>query len=93
MCDRIDAALDLLQPLSLDWDRALRRLDELNAKRRRPDLVGRPQKSRRGGDARAHVGWIPPSLPPCARSMTEKIDTVELLEMAEMRKATYGAGR
>ena len=35
--DRIDAALALLRQ-SLDWDRALRRLDELNARVEDPTL-------------------------------------------------------
>ena len=39
LVDRIDAALNLVK-MSLDWDRALRRLDELNAQGRGSDAVG-----------------------------------------------------
>nr|MBP7951954.1 peptide chain release factor 2 [Sphingorhabdus sp.] len=39
---RIDAALDLVR-MSLDWDRALRRLDELNARVEDPTLWDNPK--------------------------------------------------
>ncbi|MGB3806829.1 MAG: peptide chain release factor 2, partial [Erythrobacter sp.] len=42
--DRIDAALDLVRQ-SLDWERALRRLDELNARVQDPDLWNDPQEA------------------------------------------------
>ena len=49
--DQINAATALLRRF-LDWDRALRRLDELNAKVEDPSAVGRSQGGA-GGDARA----------------------------------------
>ena len=49
--DQIRSALDLLRRF-LDWDRALRRLDELNARVEDPTLWNDP-KARAGGDARA----------------------------------------
>ncbi|MBO9599584.1 MAG: hypothetical protein J7559_17385, partial [Cohnella sp.] len=42
--DRIDAALALLRQ-SLDWDRALRRLDELNARVEDPTLWDDPKQA------------------------------------------------
>ncbi len=42
--DRIEAALDLVRQ-SLDWDRALRRLDELNARVRDPTLWDKPKEA------------------------------------------------
>ena len=49
--DTINDALALLRRF-LDWDRALRRLDELNARVEDPGIVERPE-ARPGGDARA----------------------------------------
>jgi hypothetical protein len=48
--DQINAALALLRRF-LDWDRALRRLDELNNRVEDPDAVERPEGGA-GGDAR-----------------------------------------
>jgi peptide chain release factor 2 len=42
LVDRIDAALNLVK-MSLDWDRALRRLDELNARVEDPKLWDNPK--------------------------------------------------
>ncbi len=42
--DRIEAALDLVRQ-SLDWDRALRRLDELNARVQDPTLWDNPKEA------------------------------------------------
>lgn len=44
--DRIEAALDLVRQ-SLDWDRALRRLDELNARVQDPDLWNDPKEAQK----------------------------------------------
>ena len=44
LVDRIDAALNLVKQ-SLDWDRALRRLDELNARVEDPKLWDQPKKA------------------------------------------------
>jgi peptide chain release factor 2 len=78
--DRIDAALALVRR-SLDWDRALRRLDELNARVEDPTLWNDPKKAeevmreRRRLDA--SIG--------AAKSIDkDKNDNVELIELAEM---------
>jgi peptide chain release factor 2 len=78
--DRIDAALALVRR-SLDWDRALRRLDELNARVEDPTLWNDPKKAeevmreRRRLDA--SIG--------AAKSIDkDKCDNVELIELAEM---------
>ena len=42
--DRIEAALDLVR-LSLDWERALRRLDELDARVQDPNLWDNPKEA------------------------------------------------
>ena len=78
--DRIDAALALVRR-SLDWERALRRLDELNARVEDPTLWNDPKKAeevmreRRRLDA--SIG--------AAKSIDkDKNDNVELIELAEM---------
>jgi peptide chain release factor 2 len=77
--DQIDAALALVRRF-LDWDRALRRLDELNNRVEDPKLWDDPkaaqavmQERRRLDEAIAAVKTI----------QTERDDTVELMEMAE----------
>jgi peptide chain release factor 2 len=77
--DQIDAALALVRRF-LDWDRALRRLDELNARVEDPKLWDDPkqaqsvmQERRRLDEAIAAVKTI----------QTERDDTIELMEMAE----------
>jgi peptide chain release factor 2 len=77
---RIDAALDLVR-MSLDWDRALRRLDELNARVEDPTLWDNPKaaeevmRERRRLDSA--IGTV--------REIDEgKTGTVELIELAEM---------
>ena len=78
--DRIDAALALVRR-SLDWERALRRLDELNARVEDPTLWDDPKKAeevmreRRRLDA--SIG--------AAKSIDkDKNDNIELIELAEM---------
>jgi peptide chain release factor 2 len=44
--DRIEAALDLVRQ-SLDWERALRRLDELNARVQDPNLWDNPKEAQK----------------------------------------------
>jgi peptide chain release factor 2 len=77
--DQIGAALDLLRRF-LDWDRALKRLDELNAKVEDPGLWDDPKAAqilmrerRRLDEAIAATRTIEKEL----------ADTVELMEMAE----------
>ncbi len=78
--DRIEAALALVRR-SLDWERALRRLDELNAKVEDPTLWDRPKQAeevmreRRRLDAA--IGTV--------RQITsEMADAVEFVELGEM---------
>jgi peptide chain release factor 2 len=77
--DQIDAALALVRRF-LDWDRALRRLHELNARVEDPKLWDDPkqaqsvmQERRRLDEAIAAVTTI----------QTERDDTIELMDMAE----------
>jgi peptide chain release factor 2 len=77
--DQIDAALALVRRF-LDWDRALRRLDELNARVEDPRLWDDPkqaqsvmQERRRLDESIAAVNAI----------QSERDDTLELMEMAE----------
>lgn len=78
--DRIDAALDLVK-LSLDWDRALRRLEELNARVEDPTLWDNPKgaeevmRERRRLDA---------AISTVKEINADKDGTVELIELAEM---------
>ncbi len=78
--ERIDAALALVR-LSLDWDRALRRLDELNAKVEDPKLWDDPKaaeevmRERRRLDSA--IGTV-------REIDADKLGTVELIELAEM---------
>src|SRR6476659_4907102 len=77
--DRIQAALALVRR-SLDWDRALRRLDELNARVEDPALWNNPKQAeeimreRRRLDAA--VGTV-------KEISAEMADTVEFIEMGE----------
>ncbi len=80
LVDRIDAALNLVK-MSLDWDRALRRLDELNARVEDPKLWDNPKQAeevmrerRRLDAAVATVREID----------ADKTGTVELIELSEM---------
>lgn len=78
-CDRIDAALDLLRRF-LDWDRALRRLDELNARVEDPTLWDDPKKAQEVMRERTRLD----NAISATRAIdAEKNDTVELLEMAD----------
>jgi peptide chain release factor 2 len=77
---RIDAALDLVR-MSLDWARALRRLDELNARVEDPTLWDDPKgaevvmRERRQLDS---------AISTVREIDADKVGTVELIELAEM---------
>ena len=80
LVERIDAALNLVK-MSLDWDRALRRLDELNARVEDPKLWDNPKKAEEVMRERRRLD--------AAISTVKEIDadksgTVELIELAEM---------
>ena len=79
LADQIDAAMALVRRF-IDWDRATRRLDELNARVEDPKLWDDPkaaqavmQERRRLDGAIAAVRAIE----------SERTDTIELMEMAE----------
>ncbi len=77
---RINAALDLVR-MSLDWDRALRRLDELNARVEDPTLWNNPKAAeevmRERRRLESAIGTV-------REIDADKIGTVELIELAEM---------
>ena len=77
--DRIEAALDLVRQ-SLDWDRALRRLDELNARVQDPSLWDNPKEaqaiSREQKNLESAVNTV-------REISAEMNDAVEFIEMGE----------
>ena len=77
---RIDAALNLVK-LSLDWDRALRRLDELNAKVEDPTLWDKPKAAEEVMRERRR---LEAAINTVREIDADKIGTVELIELAEM---------
>jgi len=77
--DRIDAALDLLRRF-LDWDVALRRLDELNARVEDPTLWDDQKQAQEVMRERTRLD----SAISATRAIEqEKTDSLELIEMAE----------
>ena len=77
--DRIDAALALLRQ-SLDWDRALRRLDELNARVEDPTLWDNAKAAQEVMRERTRLDS---AIGATKAIDAEKRDTAELIEMAE----------
>lgn len=77
---RIDAALDLVR-MSLDWDRALRRLDELNARVEDPTLWDNPKGAEEVMRERRRLDS---AISTVREIDNDKIGTVELIELAEM---------
>jgi len=77
---RIDAALNLVK-MSLDWDRALRRLDELNAKVEDPTLWDNPKAAEEVMRERRRLDA---SISTVREIDADKNGTVELIELAEM---------
>ena len=77
--DRIEAALELLRRF-LDWDRALRRLDELNARVEDPTLWDNPKKAQEVMRERTRLDQAIGATNAIQQEMS---DTVELMEMAE----------
>ena len=78
--DRIDAALDLVK-LSLDWDRALRRLDELNARVEDPTLWDNPKQAEEVMRERRRLDA---AIATVKEIDADKTGTIELIELAEM---------
>ncbi len=77
--DRINDALALVRRF-LDWDRALRRLDELNARVEDPTLWDDPKAAQEVMRERRRLDE---AITTTKAIETELADTVELLEMAE----------
>jgi peptide chain release factor 2 len=77
--DKINAALALLRR-SLDWDRALRRLDELNARVEDPSLWN---DARAAQDVMRERRRLDEAIGATRAIESELSDTVELIEMAE----------
>ncbi|HYE28835.1 MAG TPA: peptide chain release factor 2 [Allosphingosinicella sp.] len=77
--DRIRSALDLLRRF-LDWDRALKRLDELNAKVEDQALWNDPKAAQ---DVMRERRRLEEAISATRAIQQELDDTVELLEMAE----------
>ncbi|MBV7266958.1 peptide chain release factor 2 [Erythrobacter ani] len=77
--DRIEAALDLVRQ-SLDWDRALRRLDELDARVQDPTLWDNPKEaqaiSREQKNLETAVNTV-------REISAEMADAIEFIEMGE----------
>ena len=77
--DQIRSALDLLRRF-LDWDRALKRLDELNARVEDPDLWNDPKAAQAVMRERRRLDEAIAA----TRAIDKELaDTVELMEMAE----------
>ena len=81
---RIDAALNLVK-MSLDWDRALRRLDELNAKVEDPTLWDNPKAAEEVMRERRRLDA---AIATVREIDADKSGTVELIELAEMEGDT-----
>ncbi len=77
--DTINEALALLRR-SLDWDRALRRLDELNARVEDPTLWNDPKAAQ---DVMRERRRLDESITATRSIQSELNDTAELIEMAE----------
>ena len=77
--DQIRSALDLLRRF-LDWDRALRRLDELNSKVEDPTLWN---DSKAAQDVMRERRRLDEAITATRKITTELEDTIELIEMAE----------
>jgi len=77
--DQINAALALLRRF-LDWDRALRRLDELNARVEDQSLWNDPRQAQ---DVMRERRRLDEAISATRKIEQELADTVELIEMAE----------
>jgi peptide chain release factor 2 len=78
--DRIEAALALVRR-SLDWDRAVRRLDELNARVEDPALWDNPRKAEEVMRERRRLEAAIGTVNEITREMADAVEFVELGEM------------
>ena len=88
--DRIEAALSLVRKF-LDWDRALRRLDELNARVEDPKLWDNPKEAEAVMRERRRLDAAVSSVNEISTQMADAIEFVELGEM-EDDEATVDEG-
>ncbi|MES2301570.1 MAG: peptide chain release factor 2 [Pseudomonadota bacterium] len=88
--DRIEAALALVRKF-LDWDRALRRLDELNARVEDPKLWDDPKKAEEVMRERRRLEASIGTVKEIGQEMADAIEFVELGEM-EGDEATVNEG-
>ena len=79
LVDRIDAALELIRR-SLDWERALRRLDELNARVEDPALWDDPKQAE---SVMRERGRLDTNIGAAREIAADKDDNVELIELAD----------
>ncbi|QFT78012.1 peptide chain release factor 2 [Erythrobacter sp. THAF29] len=77
--DRIEAALDLVRQ-SLDWDRALRRLDELNARVQDPTLWDDPKEAQA---VSREQKTLENAVNTVKEISAEMADAIEFIEMGE----------
>lgn len=77
--DRIEAALDLVRQ-SLDWERALRRLDELNARVQDPNLWDNPKEAQKVSREQKQLESAVDTVNQISAEMD---DAVEFIEMGE----------
>ena len=84
--DRIEAALALVRQ-SLDWERALRRLDELNARVQDPSLWDNPKEAqainREQKQLETAIGTV-------NEISSEMADAIEFVELGEAEGETLG---
>ncbi|MEM7688255.1 MAG: peptide chain release factor 2 [Pseudomonadota bacterium] len=78
--DRIEAALDLVRQ-SLDWERALRRLDELNARVQDPTLWDDPKEAQKISREQKTLETAVATVNDISAEMA---DAIEFIEMGEM---------
>jgi len=88
--DRIEAALALVRKF-LDWDRALRRFDELNARVEDPKLWDNPKEAEKVMKERRR---LEASIGAVNQISAEMRDAIEFIELGEMEddEATIGEG-
>ena len=80
--DRIEAALALVRKF-LDWDRALRRLDELNARVEDPKLWDNPKEAEAVMRERRRLEAAVGTVQGIAKEMADAVEYVELGEMED----------
>ena len=78
--DRIEAALALVRQ-SLDWEQALRRLDELNARVQDPDLWNDPKQAQAISREQKQLETAVDTV---KRISSEMADAIEFIELGEM---------